>query len=59
MSIRTKSSGHSPASTVKKYPGAGFGLSIAQKGAERMGRQMGVESIFGPGRRFWFELRKG
>ena len=43
----------------EKYAGTGIGLSIVQKGVERMGRQVGVESSPGQGSRFWFELRRG
>ena len=43
----------------EKYAGTGVGLSIVQKGVERMGRQVGVESTPGQGSRFWFELRRG
>ena len=42
----------------EKYPGTGIGLSIVQKGIERMGRQVGVESTPGHGSRFWFELQR-
>ena len=42
----------------EKYPGTGLGLTIVQKGIERMGGQVGVESTAGQGCRFWFELRK-
>lgn len=41
-----------------KYPGTGLGLAIVQKGIERMGGHVGVESAPGQGSRFWFELRK-
>jgi signal transduction histidine kinase len=41
-----------------QFPGTGFGLAIVQKGIERMGGRVGVESTVGEGSRFWFELRK-
>jgi len=40
------------------YSGTGVGLAIAQKGVERMGGTLGVESSLGQGSRFWFQLRK-
>lgn len=42
-----------------KYPGTGAGLAIVQKGIERMGGRVGVESIPGQGSKFWIELSKG
>jgi signal transduction histidine kinase len=41
----------------EKYQGTGIGLAIVQKGVERMGGHVGVESDTGQGSRFWFELR--
>ena len=42
----------------EQYPGTGVGLAIVEKGIERMGGRVGVESRAGSGARFWFELRK-
>lgn len=42
----------------ERYPGTGIGLTIVQKGAERMRGHAGVESAAGEGSRFWFELPK-
>ena len=42
----------------EKYPGTGIGLAIVEKGIERMGGQLGVESTPGQGSKLWFELRK-
>jgi len=42
-----------------KYPGTGLGLAIVQKGVERMGGRVGLQSKAGSGSRFWFELRQG
>jgi PAS domain S-box-containing protein len=41
---------------MDKYPGTGIGLAIVQKGVERMGGRVGVESEVGCGSRFWIEL---
>jgi signal transduction histidine kinase len=40
------------------YEGTGVGLAIVQKGVERMGGTLGVESSTERGSRFWFDLRK-
>ncbi|MEG4318753.1 MULTISPECIES: CHASE3 domain-containing protein [unclassified Microcoleus] len=44
---------------IESYPGTGIGLAIVQKGVDRMGGQVGVESQLGHGSRFWIQLRKG
>jgi signal transduction histidine kinase len=42
----------------RSVEGTGMGLAIVQKGAERMGGTVGMESVPLRGSRFWFELRK-
>lgn len=42
----------------ERYPGTGIGLAIVQKGVERMGGSVGLESVLGEGSRFWIELKK-
>jgi PAS domain S-box-containing protein len=40
------------------YGGTGIGLAIVEKGVERMGGRVGLESSLGQGSRFWLELRR-
>jgi|GEM_PF-1787072 len=40
------------------YPGTGIGLAIAQKGIERMGGKIGLESEPEKGSKFWIEFPK-
>ena len=39
-----------------RFPGTGMGLAIVKKAAERMGGEVGVDSLPGKGSRFWIEL---
>jgi len=41
-----------------KFPGTGIGLAIVQKGVERLGGRIGLESVEGQGSQFWIELKK-
>ncbi|MCX6952899.1 MAG: ATP-binding protein, partial [Verrucomicrobia bacterium] len=40
------------------YVGTGIGLAIVQKGVERMGGRVGLESAPGTGSKFWIDLAK-
>ena len=42
-----------------KYEGTGIGLTIVRKAIERMGAQVGFESVLGKGSKFWMQLKKG
>ena len=40
----------------EEYPGTGIGLALVRKVVQRMGGNVGVESVPGQGSKFWVEL---
>jgi signal transduction histidine kinase/DNA-binding response OmpR family regulator len=43
-------------STTRRYGGTGLGLTVTKQLAELMGGEVGMESVFGSGSTFWFEV---
>ncbi|MGJ3253153.1 MAG: PAS domain S-box protein [Elainellaceae cyanobacterium] len=41
---------------IEAYPGTGIGLAIVQRGIERLGGRVGIESALNQGCRVWIEL---
>ena len=41
-----------------EYDGTGIGLTIVRKAIERMGAQVGFESVIGQGSTFWIRLTR-
>ena len=42
----------------QEFEGTGIGLAIMRKAVERMGGEVGVESVLGHGSRFWFTIKR-